>query len=143
MRLMIDTNIFLDVLTRREPFYADSRALLELCESKKVLGFVSASCVTDIFYLVHRYLHSTEMAYKALGSVLDIAKVLSVTNDDVLNAYLIRASDFEDCLLATCAKSGDCDAIVTRNKGDFLSFGVTLLSPKEVLELFPAEEETG
>ena len=142
MRLMIDTNIFLDVLTRREPFYADSRALLELCESKKVLGFVSASSVTDIFYLVHRYLHSTEMAYKALGSVLDIAKVLSVTNDDVLNAYLIRASDFEDCLLATCAKSGDCDAIVTRNKGAFLSFGVTLLSPKEVLELFPAEEET-
>ena len=142
MRLMIDTNIFLDVLSRREPFYADSRAVLELCESKKVLGFVSASSVTDIFYLVHRYLHSTEMAYKALGSVLDIAKVLSVTNDDVLNAYLIRASDFEDCLLATCAKSGDCDAIVTRNKGDFLSFGVTLLSPKEVLELFPAEEET-
>ena len=143
MRLMIDTNIFLDVLTRREPFYADSRALLELCESKKVLGFVSASSVTDIFYLVHRYLHSTEMAYKALGSVLDIAKVLSVTNDDVLNAYLIRASDFEDCLLATCAKSGDCDAIVTRNKGDFLTFGVTLLTPKEVLDLFPTEGETG
>lgn len=143
MRLMIDTNIFLDVLTRREPFYADSRALLELCESKKVLGFVSASSVTDIFYLVHRHLHSVEMAYKALGSVLDIAKVLSVTNDDVLNAYLIRASDFEDCLLATCAKSGNCDAIVTRNKGDFLTFGVTLLTPKEVLDLFPTEGETG
>lgn len=143
MRLMIDTNIFLDVLTRRDPFYADSRAVLELCESKKVLGFVSASSVTDIFYLVHRYLHNTEMAYKALGSVLDIAKVLSVTNDDVLNAYLIRASDFEDCLLATCAKSGNCDAIVTRNKGDFLTFGVTLLTPKEVLDLFPTEGETG
>ena len=141
MRLMIDTNIFLDVLTQREPFYADSKAVLKLCESKKVQGFLSASSITDIFYLVHRYLYSTEMAYKALGSVLDIAKVLSVTNDDVLNAYLTRAADFEDCLLATCAKSNKCDAIVTRNKKDYLTFGITLLSPEELLELFPSEEE--
>ena len=141
MRLMIDTNIFLDVLTQREPFYTDSKEVLKRCESKKVQGFLPASCVTDIFYLVHRYLHSTEMAYKALGSVLDIAKVLSVTNDDVLNAYLTRAADFEDCLLATCAKSNKCDAIVTRNKKDYLTFGITLLSPEELLELFPSKEE--
>ena len=136
---MIDTNIFLDVLAQREPFYASSKAVLNLCESKKVQGFLSASSVTDIFYLVHRQLHSTEAAYQALGSVLDIVKVLTVTNDDVLNAYLVRAADFEDCLVATCAKSNKCDAIVTRNKKDFLSFGMTLLSPQELLDLFPAD----
>ena len=141
MRLMIDTNIFLDVLTRREPFYAHSRAVLELCESKKVQGFLSASSVTDIFYLIHRQFHSTELAYQALGSVLDIIKVLTVTNSDVLNAFVARAPDFEDCLLATCAKSNKCDAIITRNKKDYLTFGVTLLSPEELLALFPREEE--
>ena len=140
MRLMIDTNLFLDVLTRREPFYADSKAVLELCESKKVMGFISASSVTDLFYLVRRALHSTDLAYRALGSVLDIAKVLTVTNDDVLNAYLIRAADFEDCLLAVCAKANQCDAIVTRNKKDFLNFGITLLAPGELLDLFPSPE---
>ena len=114
---------------------------MTLCEGTKVQGFLSASSVTDIFYLVHRYLHSTEVAYKAIGSVLDIAKVLSVTNDDVLNAYLTRAADFEDCLLATCAKSNKCDAIVTRNKKDYLTFGITLLSPEELLELFSSKEE--
>lgn len=137
MRLMIDTNIFLDVLTQREPFYADSKAVLDLCERKKVQGFLSASSVTDLFYLIRRQLHSIDLAYQALGSVLDIAKVLTVTNEDILNAYIERASDFEDCLLATCAKSNKCDAIVTRNKKDFLTFGITLLSPEEVLELFP------
>jgi len=141
MRLMIDTNIFLDVLAKREPFYAHSKAVLELCESKKVQGFLSASSATDIFYLVHRQLHSKDAAYQALGSVLDIAKVLTVTNEDVLNAYLQRASDFEDCLLATCAKANHCDAIVTRNKKDFLDFGITLLSPEEVLALFPVNKE--
>jgi predicted nucleic acid-binding protein len=45
-----------------------------------------------------------------------------------------HASDFEDCLLATCAKSNKCSAIVTRNKKDFLEFGITLLSPEELLE---------
>ena len=139
MRLMIDTNIFLDVLTQREPFYANSKAVLSLCENKKVQGFLSASSVTDIFYLIHRQLHSIDLAYQALGSVLDIARVLTVTNDDVLNAYITRASDFEDCLLATCAKSNKCDAIVTRNKKDFLTFGITLLSPEELLELFPTD----
>lgn len=136
MRLMIDTNIFLDVLAEREPFFKDSKAVLDLCENKKVQGFLSASSATDIFYLIRRQLHSVDLAYKALGSVLDIAKVLTVTNEDVLNAYLQRASDFEDCLLATCARANQCDAIVTRNKKDFLSFGITLLSPEELLNIY-------
>lgn len=136
MKLMIDTNIFLDVLTERKPFYANSKAVLELCESKKVYGFLSASSVTDIFYLIHRKLHSVDLAYKALGFIFDIVKVLTVTNEDILNAYIQRASDFEDCLLATCAKSNHCDAIVTRNKKDFLSFGITLFTPEELLELY-------
>ena len=141
MRLMIDTNIFLDVLIRREPFYAHAKAVLDLCESGKVQGFLSASSVTDLFYLVHRQLHSTELAYQALGFILDIVKVLTVTNDDVFNAYITRAADFEDCLLATCAKSNQCDAIVTRNKKDYLTFGITLLSPEELLALFPVGVE--
>ncbi len=141
MRLMIDTNIFLDVLTRREPFFSPSKAVLELCEGKKVQGFLSASSVTDIFCLIRRQYHDAELAYQALGSILDIVKVLTVTNDDVLNAYLARAADFEDCLLATCAKSNRCDAIVTRNKKDFLTFGITLLSPEEVSALFPGGDE--
>lgn len=134
MRLMIDTNIFLDVLLQREPFFESSKSVLRLCEDRKVQGFLSASSVTDIFYIVKKGLQSTDAAYKALGSVLDIVKVLTVTNEDVLNAYMFKAADFEDCLLATCAKSNKCTAIVTRNKKDFLDFGITLLSPEELLK---------
>lgn len=136
MRLMIDTNIFLDVLAEREPFYANSKAVLELCESKKVYGLLSASSVTDIFYLIRWKLHSVDLAYKAIGYIFDITKVLTVTNEDVLNAYIQKAPDFEDCLLAVCAKSNHCDAIVTRNKKDFLLFGITLLTPEELLEMY-------
>ena len=131
---MIDTNIFLDVLLQREPFFESSKAVLKLCEDKKVQGFLSASSVTDIFYIVRKGLQSTDSAYRALGSILDIVKVLTVTNDDVLNAFMQKASDFEDCLLATCARSNKCSVIVTRNKKDFLDFSITLMSPEEILK---------
>lgn len=134
MRLMIDTNIFLDVLLQREPFFESARNVLRLCEEKKVQGFLSASSATDIFYIVKKGLQSTDAAYKALGAVLDIVKILTVTNEDVLNAFMRKAADFEDCLLATCAKSNKCTAIVTRNKKDFLDFGIPLLSPEELLK---------
>ena len=135
MRLMIDTNIILDVLLERDPFFNDSKAVLNLCESRKILGFISASTATDIFYLVRKGLNSTDEAYTALGHILNIVKVLTVTNDDVNTAFIQHAPDFEDCLLATCAKSNKCSGIVTRNKKDFLTFGISTFSPEEIIEI--------
>lgn len=134
MRLMIDTNIFLDVLLKREQFFEQSREVLKLCENKKIQGFVSATSITDIFYIIRKALQNQEIAYKAFGAILDIVKVLTVTNDDVLNAYMQKAQDFEDCLLAKCSISNKCDAIVTRNKKDFVDFGIKIVSPEELLE---------
>ena len=134
MRMMIDTNIILDVLLERQPFYTCSKAVLELCESKDIHGFISASSATDIFCLIRKGLGSTDEAYKALGHILDIVKVLTVTNTDVTDAFLLKARDFEDCLLATCARSNKCSNIITRNKKDFQEFGITLYSPEEILD---------
>ncbi len=139
MRLMLDTNIILDVLLERESFFEQSKTILSLCENKDIYGFISASTATDIFYLVRKSLGSVEDAYKALGHVLNIVKILTVTNEDVNEAFTKHAKDFEDCLLATCAKSNNCDGIVTRNKKDFITFGVTLYSPEEIIEIVKAD----
>ena len=136
MKLMIDTNILLDVLIHRDPFYDDSKAVLKLCENHDVNGFVSASAITDIFYITRKALGSVEDTYRVISNILNIVKVLTVTNDDVITAFQTKAKDFEDCLMATCAKSNKCNGIVTRNKKDFLGFGITLYSPEEVLLLF-------
>lgn len=133
MKIMCDTNIFLDVLLEREPFADDSSRVLSLCEEHRLEGFVSASCITDIFYLVRKYTRSTELAYNAVGKVLEIVKVCSVTNNDVLLAFQKKARDFEDCLVATCANSIHCDYIITRNKKDFEEFSIPLLEPSELL----------
>lgn len=133
MRIMCDTNIIIDVLLEREPFVEDSYRVLSLCEEHKIDGFVSASSVTDIYYLVRKYTHSTELAYQAVGKLLEITKVCSVTNNDVLMAFQKKAKDFEDCLVATCAKSIHCNYIVTRNTKDFEEFGIPALMPAQLL----------
>lgn len=134
MKIMCDTNVVLDVLLDREPFVQDSYKILSLCEEHRIHGFVSASSISDIYYLTRKYTHSTELAYRAIGKLLEIVKVCSVTNNDVLVAYQKKAKDFEDCLLATCAKSIGCDFIITRNKRDFEEFDIPLLTPTELLK---------
>ncbi len=134
MKIMCDTNIIMDILLAREPFADDSCTVLTLCEEHRMDGFVSASSITDIYYLVRKHTHSTELAYKAVGKLLEIVKVCSVTNNDVLMAFQKKAKDFEDCLMAVCAKSIHCDYIITRNKKDFEEFDIPLLTPSELLQ---------
>ena len=136
MKIMCDTNVIIDVLLEREPFAENSCKVLSLCEEHRVDGFISASSVTDIYYLVRKHTHSTDLAYKAVGKLLEIVKVCSVTNNDVLTAFQRKARDFEDCLMATCAKSIRCDYIITRNKKDFEEFDIPLLTPAEFLQQF-------
>ena len=133
MKIMCDTNVILDVLLEREPFVEDSYKILKLCEEHKRDGFVSASSVTGIFYLVRKYTHSTELAYKAVGKLLEIVNMCNISINDILIAFQKKAKDFEDCLVATCAKSIHCDYIVTRNKRDFEGFGISVITPAEIL----------
>ena len=134
MKIMCDTNIIIDVLLEREPFVEASCHVLSLCEEHKIDGYISASSITDIYYLVRKYTHSTELAYKAIGKVLEIVKICSVTNNDVLTAFQRKAKDFEDCLLVICAMSIHCNYIITRNKKDFEEFDIPLLTPTELLQ---------
>ena len=135
MKVMIDTNVILDVLLERENFVEESYKVLSMCEDHRISGFVSASSVTDIYYLVRKYTHSTELSYKAIGKLLEIVKVCGVTNNDVLTAFQKKAKDFEDCLVSVCAKSNNCNYIITRNKKDFENFEVEALTPTEFINM--------
>ncbi len=140
MRVLIDTNVFLDVFLRREPFFEDSKKVLELCSKKKIQGYITASSVTDIWYMIYNGLHSKERQYEIMGCVMEIVKVLTVTNADVLNAYLKKADDFEAGLTASCAEANRCEIVITRNKKDFKGLGVSAMSPKEFIELFYSKD---
>ncbi len=136
MKLLIDTNIILDFLLEREPFYNNSKEILNLCALKKFQGFITASSVTDIFYIVHKALKNIDETYKILAAILNILEILSVTGNDVQKAFIRKAKDFEDCLMAECAKSNKCDGIVTRNYKDFQDFNIKIYTPENIIEKF-------
>ena len=135
MKIMCDTNVILDVFLQREPFVADSCQVLKLCEERKIEGYITASSVTDMFYLLRKYMRNVDLAYQALGRILEIMRICGVNDRDIMAAYQKKARDFEDCLIAVCAQSIPCDYIITRNQKDFTEFNIPLLTPSELLRL--------
>lgn len=141
-KIMVDTNVILDVLLNREPFVEGSYAVLDLCEKHGVTGVVSASCITDLYYIIYKDTKSADTTYAAIGHILNILGVADVTAEDVLRAYQLRARDFEDCLVACCAVNTKCDFVVTRNTADYDASIIPVATPAEFLAYIATPEDT-
>ncbi len=138
MKVLIDTNVILDVLTKREPHYALSASFLRLC-GFKVIGCMTASQTTDIFYMLLKNGVNTQAAKGIIQKLSDNITVADTNNDDVQNALASDMPDYEDALLAFCAKRQKVEYIVTRNERDFRLSPVPPLTPRQFFErFFPA-----
>ena len=132
MKLLIDTNIIMDVLTKREPHFESSSVFLKTC-GKKIKAYIIASQTTDIFYLLRRAGLDSKAAKDAVLKIVDDLEVLSITSIDVQNALNSDMSDYEDALLAYCAKRIKASFIITRNDRDFILSPVAAISPSTFL----------
>ena len=97
-------------------------------------GYTTASCITDVFYFVRKHLHDTERSYDAMENLLGILQVCEVSDRHIREALRLRRPDFEDALVAACAKSVLCDYIVTRDTKGFTDFEIPSLTPEELLQ---------
>ena len=134
MKILIDTNVILDVLTGREPHFKASADVLKLCGTR-VTGLIAASQTTDIFYMLRREGKDAKSAKTILRKLTDNVKVINVTSDDIKNALSSNISDYEDALLACGAKRHKAEYIVTRNEKDFRQSPVTAITPAKFLEI--------
>ena len=135
MQIVIDTNIVIDYLEDREPFAENAARLLNLCEEGTVTGMLTANAITDIYYVVHKKVgrERTLDAIKTLCSFLEIA---DIGKTDIFGAIELDMSDFEDALVAQCAKRVKADCIITRNLTDFKNSPVPAKEPKDFLQEF-------
>lgn len=134
MRILIDTNIILDVLMKRADFYEDSARVLKLCEIKKMEGFVSATSVTDILYLLRKAI-PPEQVRETVKTLLAVVDVAGVTKADIHNAFGYNMPDYEDAVQAACAKRISAEYIVTRNQKDFAGSPVQAILPAMLVKL--------
>jgi len=139
LKLLIDTNVILDVLADREPFADESAAILSLIELKAVSGFVAAHTVTTIFYLLQKEL-GLKRARRASMDLLKIVEVVPVDHDRLLQALAMNWKDFKDAVQAACAAKIHADYLITRNREDFARAEVAVRSPAEFLALYQATD---
>ena len=135
MKAMIDTNVVLDVLLQREPFFQASYEVMKRSALEQVEGFVSATAATDIFYLLRKAMKDSKAAKDSLEKLSQLVCFADALGEDVHAALASSMPDFEDALLSAIAERCRMDCIVTRNTADFRNSPVKALSPQEFLEL--------
>jgi predicted nucleic acid-binding protein len=129
MRVLFDTNVLLDALLAREPFVADAAFLLKAVETQQIEGFMSATTITDVHYLVGRQAKSTETAMTAVKQLLSLMEICAVDRETLECAIDLELSDFEDAIQISCAIRLSLDAIVTRDVSGFTGSPIRVLSP--------------
>lgn len=132
--VLIDTNIFIDVLQDRIPFTDNSQAVIGLVTQKKIKGAVAAHSITNLWYIL-RKTHSDEERRNYLLSLFELFDVVSIDKNRLV-AALEKSDfkDFENCLQDECAYAINADYIITRNAKDFESSMIKALTPEEFLE---------
>lgn len=129
-RILFDVNVVLDVLLDRAPFADASADVWATVERGEAEGLLSAHAVTTLHYLNAKAVGG-RMARETTDALLSVFEVAGV-DDAVLNAALaLNWTDFEDAVTAAAAKRAKCEALVTRNPGDFKGSTVRVLTPSE------------
>jgi predicted nucleic acid-binding protein len=133
-RVLVDVNVLLDVLADREPFAADSQAVLARIEAGELEGLVAAHTMTTLHYLLSKHLGKAR-SRKVLLDLLQILRVVAVDEDRLRHALGLDWADFEDAVQAACAEKAEAQYMVTRDKRGFVKSAVKPISPAELLAL--------
>ena len=133
MRILIDTNVILDILQKREPFFADSyRALRKAIESDTEC-LISASAATDIFYMLRKTLGSAQQAKDQIEQLAQLVSFADVQGMDIHTALMRAMPDFEDAVVDAVAERNGASYILTRNIKDFAGSVVPAILPADFL----------
>ncbi len=115
MIVFVDTNVILDIILKRQPFYTESYAVLEKIINEELEAYISASSITDIFYIATKVIRDKGVIHTALINLMTIVDVVSVTKTDILKALRMEINDFEDALQVQCALKIKANCVITRD----------------------------
>ena len=141
MNVLIDTNVALDVLLNREPHCEFSQLVMLASEQKIINGYVTASSVTDIFYITNKHLKDGTETYRVLREhLIGAVDIATVDGNVISNALDLEWSDFEDCVQYLVGDSISADYIVTRNAQDYVDEQISVVTPKELLDIIAPDK---
>ena len=133
MKVLIDTNVILDVLCARKDFLEDSSKVWRYCEVNKIDGYISALSVPNIVYILRKEL-TPENTQEIINRIFLIFQVTDLKANDLKKAASMKSNDYEDSIQMICANRIKADFIITRNIKDFNLSKVPAIKPSELIE---------
>jgi len=137
MTALIDTNVMLDFLLTRNQFAQDACNCIERIKSAKGKAYITASTITDIYYITRRALKDHDAAKAIISKILNSFQIASVSKADCMRALEVETNDYEDALVFVCAERIKADYIITRNNKHFSASPVKAVTPVQFLESYP------
>lgn len=131
LNILIDSNVILDVMMIREPFFEAGRKVITLAENNLVNAYVSAASITDIYYISRRQLRDKNVVLNLIKNLRKIVKVAAVSEREIDAALNLSWRDFEDAVQYSVAKSNDINYIITRNTEDFSGSEIPAVTPED------------
>lgn len=129
LRVLIDTNVALDFLLRREPWISEAVGLLNAHAQGAVIGYMPAPTLTDIFYISRR-IGGPEKAFEAIDLCLNAFELISVDRAVIDAARSLPGADFEDNVQIACALAAQLDFIITRDAVGFTHSSIPAILPR-------------
>ena len=134
MRCMIDTNIILDVLCKRKPYFKSSSKVWKLCETNQIEGFVSVLTFADIIYILRKQLDPSQIE-NVLSRLKLIFNFVSLLPEDLTDGASLKWNDFEDAIQEVCANRIKAECIITRNAKDYEQSRLKVHTPERLLSI--------
>lgn len=134
-KILLDTNIILDIALERREFFETSKELMLTINNHSIPAFVSATTVTDIYYILKKSKgHHLTIAF--LKNLFEFIDIIDVYKEVILIALDSEITDFEDAVQTECAIQNDINIIVTRNIADFKNSELKIFSPLEFIRKY-------
>jgi len=132
VKVLIDTNVVLDIALNRKPFVEHAALLWRLAEQQVITAYLSNTSITDIFYIIGKHA-GKEKARGFIADILDTFELADIDAEGFREALNSGMNDFEDAVQYTICEHNGCDVLATRNKADF-GDRPNVLDPAELIE---------
>lgn len=134
-KLFLDTNVVLDLLGEREPFYDAIAKIVSLSDKGKIQLTVSALTYSTIFYILSRF-EDKEIVKEKIRKFKIVAQTSDLTDKIIDKGLASKFKDFEDALQYYSALKSGCSIIITPNGKDFKLADISVFSPDEYLSKY-------
>ena len=134
MKVLLDTNVLLDIVEKREPFFISSYQVFMKSATKEIDAIIGAGSVTDIYFIAHKNCKNSKQALEYIIDLLKVVNAVDTKAVDIQNAIKLNFSDFEDAVVTATAIRENAVYIITRNTADYKNASISVISPEDFLK---------